>query len=76
MLVSALEACHLILNTFCAEPHQVATDEDIRHQVDSGIKAFDLVDHDLLPEASHFRLRKHTRFTEVKLKVTCNIVVC
>lgn len=49
---------------------QVATDSDIKHQVDSGAKPFDLVDHDLLPpETSHFRLRKHLRFTEVKQMV-------
>lgn len=44
---------------------------DIAYQLESGMKAFDLVDHDLLPpESHHLRLRKHTRFTEVKQLVS------
>uniref|UniRef100_A0A7S3QRP1 ubiquitinyl hydrolase 1 n=1 Tax=Dunaliella tertiolecta TaxID=3047 RepID=A0A7S3QRP1_DUNTE len=46
---------------------KVATDADIQKQLNSGTKAFDLVDHDLLaPERSFLRLRKHTNFSEVK----------
>jgi len=54
----------------CVLPPQVATDADIRQQLESGAKAFDLVDHDLLPDANRLRLRKHTNFAEVKRLVS------
>lgn len=50
---------------------QVASDWDIRDQIASGHRAFDLVDHDLLDkDRGAFRVKKYTKFGEFKEKVS------
>ncbi len=46
---------------------QVATDADIRAQIASGHRSFDLVDHDLLEkDKSAFRVHKYMKLGEFK----------
>ena len=45
-------------------------------QIEKGVKAFDLVDHDRLPqEAGAFRVRKNIKFTDFKEMVRCTAVL-
>lgn len=55
---------------------KVATDVDIRDQIQSG-RAFDLVDHEALPESNRvFRVNKRTTFGEFRQQVRAAACMC